>query len=182
MPGEGREHGGFPPWRKQPHEATCARRRRMKRRRGSPVKYRTVKLFDSTKIPLLSKALDAYTLRHRAISSNIANIGSAGYRPSVVSFEDQLAATRAGGGVAVTTTDPRHIAVGADTPADVTPVITDVAPDPRMPYDPDASGVNGVDIDNEMAELAKNQIRFKYAARLIAGTFHDIQESIRGGT
>ena len=141
-----------------------------------------MKLFDSTKIPLLSKALDAYTLRHRAISSNIANIGSSGYRPAVVSFEDQLAASRAAGGVTVTTTDPRHIAVGADAPADVNPVVTDVKPDPRMPFDPDASGVNGVDIDNEMAELAKNQIRFKYAARLIAGSFRDIQESIRGSS
>ena len=139
-----------------------------------------MKLFDSTKIPLLSKALDAYTLRHRTISSNIANIGSAGYRPAAVSFEDQLAASRSGQGVTVATTDPRHIAVGTDNPAEVTPTVQDVAPDPRMPFDPGASGVNGVDIDNEMAELAKNQIRFKYAARLIAGTFKDIQESIRG--
>jgi len=139
-----------------------------------------LKLFDSTKIPLLSKALDAYTLRHRTISSNIANIGSAGYKPGVVSFEEQLAASRASGGVTVATTDPRHIALGADTPGDVTPVVQEMTPDPRMPFDPGASGVNGVDIDNEMAELAKNQIRFKYAARVLAGTFRDIQESIRG--
>ena len=140
----------------------------------------TLKLFDTTKIPLLSKALDAYSLRHRTISSNIANIGSAGYKPGVVSFEDQLAASRSAGNVVVATTDPRHIAVGAEDPADVTPVVRDVPADPRMPFDPDASGVNGVDIDNEMAELAKNQIRFSYASRLLAGTFKDIQESIRG--
>ena len=139
-----------------------------------------MKLFDSTKIPLLSRALDAYTLRHRTISSNIANIGSAGYKPGVVSFEEQLAASRSGATVAVATTDPRHIAAGAGTETDVTPVVKEAAADPRMPFDPDASGVNGVDIDNEMAELAKNQIRFKYAARLMAGTFKDIQESIRG--
>jgi flagellar basal-body rod protein FlgB len=139
-----------------------------------------LKLFDSTKIPLLGRALDAYTLRHRTISSNIANIGSAGYRPGVVSFEEQLAASRAGQNVTVTTTDPRHIAVGAQSPSDVTPVVHEAPGDPRTKLDPNASGVNGVDIDNEMAELAKNQIRFKYAARLLAGTFKEIQESIRG--
>jgi len=139
-----------------------------------------VKLFDTTSIPLLGKAMDAYTLRHRTISSNIANIGSAGYKPGVVSFEDQLAASRAG--ASLTTTDPRHIAVGAANPEDVTPIVQEIAPDPRMPADPNASGVNGVDIDNEMAELAKNQIRFKFAARLMSISFRNIQESIRGSS
>jgi flagellar basal body rod protein FlgB len=43
-----------------------------------------------------------------------------------------------------------------------------------------ASGVNGVDIETEMAELAKNQIRFKYAAKLLGEQFRGIQKSIRG--
>ena len=46
--------------------------------------------------------------------------------------------------------------------------------------DPLASGVNNVDLDGEMAELAKNQIRYKFAARLIGDTFRGIQKSIRG--
>lgn len=36
-------------------------------------------------------ALDAYTLRHQAIASNIANIHSENYRPLRVNFEQQLA-------------------------------------------------------------------------------------------
>jgi len=146
----------------------------------STVRHRTVKLFNSTNIPLLSKALDAYTLRHRAISSNIANISSAGYRAQEVSFEDQLAASRAQGGVTVAVTDPRHIATSADNPADVTPSVHDVPLPPGGAAAANASGVNNVDIDTEMAELARNQIRFRFAARLLAGTFKDIQESIRG--
>ena len=46
--------------------------------------------------------------------------------------------------------------------------------------DPLASGVNNVDLDHEMTELAKNQIRFRFAARLMADTFRGIQKSIRG--
>ena len=124
--------------------------------------------------------MDAYSLRHRTISSNIANIGSAGSKARAVSFEEQLAASRSGENVVVATTDPRHIAVGAGSAADVTPEVHEVGAGPDGAPDANASGVNGVDIDNEMAELAKNQIRFKFAARLIAGTFKDIQESIRG--
>jgi flagellar basal-body rod protein FlgB len=44
-----------------------------------------------------------------------------------------------------------------------------------------ASGVNNVDIDLEMSELAQNQIRFKYAARMIAGAFTTMRRSISGG-
>jgi len=146
----------------------------------STVRHRTVKLFNSTNIPLLSKALDAYTLRHRAIASNIANVSSAGYRAQEVSFEDQLAASRSGGGVTVAVTDPRHIATGADNPADVTPAVREVPLPPGGAAAANASGVNDVDVDTEMAELARNQIRFRFAARLLAGTFKDIQESIRG--
>ena len=36
-------------------------------------------------------ALDGLSLRHAAIASNIANANTPGYRPSRVSFEDQLA-------------------------------------------------------------------------------------------
>jgi len=42
------------------------------------------------------------------------------------------------------------------------------------------SGINDVDVDSEMAELAKNQIRFKYASRLLSDSFRGIQKSIRG--
>jgi flagellar basal body rod protein FlgB len=46
--------------------------------------------------------------------------------------------------------------------------------------DDQTNGVNNVDLDNEMAELAKNQIRFKFSSRLIADAFRGIQRSIRG--
>ena len=48
-----------------------------------------VTLFDKTRIPLLGKALDAYALRHKVISSNIANVTTEGYHSKSVAFEDQ---------------------------------------------------------------------------------------------
>jgi flagellar basal-body rod protein FlgB len=39
---------------------------------------------------MLKLALDATSLNHQAIANNIANVGSHGYRPARVNFEQQL--------------------------------------------------------------------------------------------
>jgi hypothetical protein len=39
-----------------------------------------INLFGKTEIPNLEKALDAYSLRHKAIASNIANATTPGYK------------------------------------------------------------------------------------------------------
>jgi flagellar basal body rod protein FlgB len=62
-------------------------------------------------------------------------------------------------------------------PADAQAVVEDT---PASAGDPLASGINSVDIDQEMAELAKNQIRYKFSARLIGEAFRALQMSIRG--
>lgn len=43
---------------------------------------------------LVSKALDAATLRHAALAQNIANATTPGYQPMRVNFEEQLAMAR----------------------------------------------------------------------------------------
>jgi flagellar basal-body rod protein FlgB len=134
-----------------------------------------VKLFADTKIPLLSKALDAYSLRQKTIASNIANISTIGYRSNVVRFEEELEGAMQGTQLQGTETNDRHMAIGSPTVENVQPRI-EVAPQ----GDPFASGVNNVDVDHEMAELASDQIRFKYAARLISEMFKGIQTSIKG--
>ena len=136
-----------------------------------------MKLFDLSPIPALGRALSAYALRHKTISANIANAGTAGYTPKRVNFEEQLA-PESGDGLVLrgTTTDPNHLPIGG------------VSLDAAHPYvenakgsdDPLASGVNAVDIDQEMGELAKNQIRFKFASRLTGQAFQALEKSIRG--
>src|SRR4051812_23582596 len=65
---------------------------------------------DST-APLVQLALDAAALRHLAISDNVANNGSPGYRPQRVNFEEQLGAARAAlaGGDAVRDSSIRNV-------------------------------------------------------------------------
>ena len=136
-----------------------------------------ISLFNKTSIPLLNKALDAYALRQKVIASNIANVATIGYRSQTVSFEDELAGTPQGQTITGTQTNERHIPIGAPSATDPAIEVSDTN---KGPAPINTSGVNDVDIDNEMAELAKDQIRFRLAARMIADTFRGMQKSIRG--
>jgi flagellar basal-body rod protein FlgB len=139
-----------------------------------------MKIFDSTKIPILSKALDAYSLRHKVISSNLANITTVGYRSKSVSFEEQLSGALQGQGVETTATASSHTSVVTPQLNGVQPAIVEANVGAGLESDPTASGINDVDIDTEMTELAKNQLRFKFASKILGDTFRGIQKSIRG--
>ena len=123
-----------------------------------------IDLFDRSRIPLLEKQLDAFSLRNKAISSNIANIETPGYRRLDVSFEQELsnAVSQASGDV------------------DLSNQVNQV--EPEIESDPSSlNGGNNIDIDHEMAELAKNQLQFSLVSKLLAGTFQSIDKSINGG-
>jgi flagellar basal-body rod protein FlgB len=139
-----------------------------------------MKLFEDTKIPILSKALSAYTLRHKAISSNIANITTVGYHSQNVTFEDQLSGALSGSQIAGAQTNPEHLPVGGRSLQGASPAIESSTLDGGIEVDPTASGINDVDIDREMTELAKNQLRFKFASKLLGESFRGLQKSIRG--
>jgi flagellar basal-body rod protein FlgB len=137
-----------------------------------------MKLFDSTTIPLLSKALNAYTLRQKTIAANIANIDTVGYRTQAVTFQEELQSAGQTPVVSLSATDKNHMTVSNTAAQGVS--VVDAASAGVSTDDPYASGVNNVDIDHEMSEMAETQYRFKYASRMMAETFRSIQKSIRG--
>ncbi len=131
-------------------------------------------IFNKTNVPLLSKALDAYNLRHKVVANNIANLNTSGYGAKVVNFEEYLSGSiNASSGEMQANSN--HFQIGGANGNNF--------PEPKV-VDSDlevlASGVNNVDIDSEMAELAKNQIRFRFASRMLADIFRNVQKSIRG--
>jgi len=113
-------------------------------------------------------------MRQKSISDNIANVDTPGYKRSEVAFEEDLKAALDKRGLFGYRTHPKHMRVGK-------PKLDEVKPVPFIPEDDSlASGKNNVDIDHEMAELAKNQIRFSYAARLMELSFSRLKSAIRG--
>ena len=124
-----------------------------------------IDFLDRSRVPLLEKELDLFAVRNKAIANNIANIATPGYKRVDVSFQGELS---------------RAIA-NSQNDVDLSQNVENV--DPQIEVDRSgflASGANNINIDQEMADLAKNQLQFKLAARLMTDTFALIDKSING--
>ena len=121
-------------------------------------------IFDKS-IDVLSKALDLYLARHSVISDNIANAETPFYKARRIDFEAAL--QRA---IDV----PEGNQIGRDI-ASVNPVIYE---DPESEVGLD---LNTVDMDREMAELSKNDVKFSAASQAISKKFALLKYAISGG-
>jgi flagellar basal-body rod protein FlgB len=130
-------------------------------------------LFNKTNIPTLLKSLDAGMLRSRVIGNNIANVNTPGYQRLEVSFEDELRTALNKTRLRGTKTSEGHMDIGRKD-------ISKLNPKVEKPIDYSLpSGVNNVDIDNEMAKLAENQILFNFSSNMIRGAVRKINSAIQ---
>ena len=128
-------------------------------------------LFNKTKVPVLNAVLDVTQLRQRVLANNIANVSTKGYRKKSVRFQEYLDSFVRRPVVEGQVTDSRHIAIPKPTSH------------PHV-YEPESdlndTGLNNVDVDMEMAELAENHLFFNVGARLLANSFNGLKKSITG--
>jgi flagellar basal-body rod protein FlgB len=115
-----------------------------------------VELFDTTQLAL-GAALRGATARQAALSDNLANVATPGYRRKDVDFHDALAAAMENGG----DTGSASFTAQNDTAAPVR-----------------ADG-NSVDVDAENSKLAENALEYDALAK-VAGTRIDILKSAMG--
>jgi flagellar basal-body rod protein FlgB len=130
-------------------------------------------IMGSDKNMALAKSLDARMARQKTIADNIANVETPGYRRKEVKFEETLAAAIDKSRLSGTRTNSGHIALGRTNVKDVQFEVS-IPTDHTMP-----SGVNNVDIDYEMAQLAENQIGFSQALRLMKNSYAKINSAIQ---
>jgi flagellar basal-body rod protein FlgB len=127
------------------------------------------------RLPLLNRGLDAYALREKTIAKNIANASSPHYRPERVKFEELFNENEAV--IKGANTDEMHIPIGKPDPGTIEPEnIQAELPKPEIYF----SGESHVNLDKEMAELAKNQIRFRFASRMVKRFFSGLNSAING--
>lgn len=128
-------------------------------------------LFEHKHLTTLKAAVDAYARRHEVTAQNIANVETAGYRARRLKFEELLAGR--GPSIEGYRTDPDHFPIGRRGADEVRPeaVRRDTG------YD---NGTNDVDIDQEMAELATNDLSYRLATRLLSGSYNRMQTAITG--
>ena len=120
----------------------------------------------------LENLIQYSSLKNKVISENIANIGSKNYQRKDVSFKNILAENMQS---AIKSTNTRHLQADANaTKSDKFEISVERSED-------NISGVNNVDIDREMAELAENSLRFKFASRKLGKYYKNIQDVIKSG-
>jgi flagellar basal-body rod protein FlgB len=139
----------------------------------------------------MTKAMDGLAKRHQAIASNLANVETPNYRRRDVNFEGALdnaiRNTRHGeansrqasndDAMMLKTTRQGHIAIGqGDVSLDgIQPEITEAH---DMKYRNDG---NSVDVENEMAQLAKNTQRYVALSTMQSRNLKSIRSIITGG-
>ncbi len=121
----------------------------------------------------MERSLNLRKQNHQYLASNIANAQTPGYSPSHLHFEQQLQEAISGqGGLQATHQD--HFGLGAEGLQEVKgTLITE-----------ENSGIgdkNGVHMQEEMALLAENQIKYEAAAKMLRGKFSLMQYVIQQG-
>lgn len=132
-------------------------------------------IFSSTNFNYLPRAMTAATIRQEVIADNIANVNTPNYRKSVVNFEDLLAREIYGeepdGKLKMHRTHNKHLpAAPLEYHAEPT-IIQDTTNIMRVDN-------NNVDIDIEMASLAKNQLYYNALVTEFGGHVSRIKGAI----
>ena len=128
-------------------------------------------LFSGT-ISTLENALNYSSTKQKVISQNIANVDTPNYKAKDVSFK--AAFNEALGESLITNrTNIRHFAFNKTNHSSSTIMTKN-----QVSYNENG---NSVDIDQEMADLATNQIYYNALTERISGKFSSLQNVIRGG-
>jgi flagellar basal-body rod protein FlgB len=139
---------------------------------------RIVNMINGAHFSTLERVLDAAALRQKAIAENIANVDTPYYKRSDVRFEELLQKSLQAESVAPFVgkrTDVRHLKIGSDNPL----------PEPTIIIDEHSAmnnNQNNVDIDSEMALLAKNQLRYNVVVDQVVHQFKMIRTALDGRT
>jgi len=124
---------------------------------------------ESSSIKSLEKFISYCATKNKVLSKNIANIGTENYKREDVDFKSILANDMG----QMKGTNPKHLKLpGFNQPQ------FDISKDKSLD---NVSGVNNVDIDKEMSELAANSIQFRFASRKIGDYYRGLQNVIKGG-
>lgn len=122
----------------------------------------------SSGIKSLEKFIDYCSVKNKVISKNIANIGTENYKRQDVNFKEVL--NNIG---EMKATNSKHLKL-----PELNQENFEISKDKSLE---NTSGINNVDIDKEMSELAANSIQFRFASRKIGDYYRGLQNVIKGG-
>ena len=125
---------------------------------------------------ILEKSLDAAWLRNEAISQNIANVDTPRYKKKTVAFEEYLKNAMDGSSFRGNMTDKRHIPIGGNDIDSIDIKVTEDNKNLSQRLDG-----NNVDIESEMASLAKNNIKYSTLVQSLSTAYGRLRSVINEG-
>ena len=131
-------------------------------------------ILESSNLNYLPRAMTAANIRQEVIANNVANVNTPNFRKSVVEFEDLLARELYGeddNKLKMVRTNDKHLPP-EELPYHAEPTIT-IDHSTIMRADD-----NNVDIDIEMASLAKNQLYYNAIATELNGHVSRLKNAI----
>lgn len=124
---------------------------------------------ETSGIKSLEKFISYCSTKNKVLSKNIANIGTENYKRQDVDFKTILSNNMG----QMKSTNSKHLKL-----PEINQPKFEISKDKSLD---NISGVNNVDIDREMSELAANSIQFKFASRKIGDYYRNLQNVIKGG-
>jgi flagellar basal-body rod protein FlgB len=120
-------------------------------------------------VATVARGLDVRSRRQAALAANVANADTPGYRGVDVSFGGLLDSALAS--LPLSGTDARHLQGTAFPSSGDSLVLSGGTP---------RRDGNDVNIDREMAKLARNQIEYQFLTRALSRKFSKLKEAITG--
>lgn len=132
-------------------------------------------------VDTLQRSMQASSLRHSVISNNISNFNVPEFKGHDVTFEDDLRRAlqeqSEPSGLRGLTTHSRHIPFPTANTVDLNSVQPRIVPLPeRMRQDG-----NNLDIEDQMAKLAANQLWYQALVRSVSDEFGRLRSAISEG-
>ncbi|MPQ25853.1 flagellar basal body rod protein FlgB [Bacillus paralicheniformis] len=118
----------------------------------------------------LEGALNQANIKQKVITNNLANVDTPNYKAKNVSFKNVL--NEESSRINAIKTDYRHI----DFKGNESNYL--VVSRKNTSYQENG---NNVDVDQEMSEMAKNQIQYQALVERISGKFNSLRTAITGG-
>jgi len=114
---------------------------------------------------ILHRLLNATNMRHKVISSNLANVDTPGYKAKDVKFGNIL-----GKSMKLMTTDPKHVGGGENNDVNAKPVVeSDLSWGDR----------NNVELNVEVAKMTENSLFHNAAIKILSSKIKMYKAAIR---
>lgn len=133
-------------------------------------------MLETKLINILQKAMDGSSTQNMAISNNIANVNTPGYKKQIVTFQEELekSINQANNHLSLKRTSEKHL-TGRE-PVDQNMISISEINNTKLRNDG-----NNVDVDMELAALAENTLYFNSLIELLSSQLSLLRTSISEG-